>query len=961
MATYKSKHTGKRVDEAVDKIPENLPSENSLIIVKADGGSSDYLPYSQVVEDKLDKQTAKTETDQIYGKLADGSQTMFNATMGAEPTTIPRRDTAGRVQVTDGASGTDAVNFQQTKGWLDNKLDTAGGTVTGDLTINGDLTVKGTETINNIENLNVKDAMIYTNADGAALPNFSGLGIKKDTSNVYGIVYDHQSDSVKLGLGTSSADGEFTFNTDEGEPVAVRDDSSKLTNDHIIKWDSADHKLVDGGSVEDILAKLNIQNGDGVNSLTQKYPDGKPNNALKDGTIAFGQNSTAHQKFDVAIGGGAVAGFAYKNDFNAFYYDFENKKPLHNGQGLNAQGEVLDFAGTTYENSFGWNRSLGELSTAKGRGAVAFQNGYSESRNGTAFGAGRAYGDNAVGTGNETSAVGTNTFTQGNNTVAEYDNQAAFGRFNENKEENIFEVGIGSGEPDEIIGLPETKNGFAVLRDGRAKVLTAPKEDDDVVRKGDVATVLALNIENGIGKEAIQQKQDGTTGTFDFTGKNPNATALDPTLTGQIPYGATGDFAASFGGKSAAQGKRSFSANTTTIAKGNYSAAFGDNSVALGNDSFVANYENTAAGKCSAAFGQLTISDGEASFTEGTGSAAKSTLPDLSSGGGSGGSSGGSSGGTTEPDDWNDDEHIGNSVHVEGRGGTGYGVAAHVENGFGLGYGHFSHVGGRSSQAGNIELVNGVTKIKGGNATIVHGYYCKGLGDYDAVFGQSNNVSGKWDITAGFQNNITGNGAAAFGANNNVSGDYGFAHGLNNTISGQNSSALGYINNVSATHSTAIGQGLKLAINTNRVAVGAYNIDDGATFAVGCGTSDSDRRSAFEVFSDGTARISGTPTNNKDLTPKEYVDNIYTALQSKIDNSLKSYLYKVGGGDTQIVNSDIAFNGNVEFTKALKVDVAPTHNNDVVRKLELDALKAELQAYTDNATARYVSTSILGG
>lgn len=113
MATYKSKHTGEGVDNAVTKIPESLPTEDSFIVVKADGSASEYIPRSQVSSDKLDKQTAQTASDQIYGKLADGSQTMFDVTMGAEPTTIPRRDTAGRIQVADGVSGNDAVNFKQ--------------------------------------------------------------------------------------------------------------------------------------------------------------------------------------------------------------------------------------------------------------------------------------------------------------------------------------------------------------------------------------------------------------------------------------------------------------------------------------------------------------------------------------------------------------------------------------------------------------------------------------------------------------------------------------------------------------------------------------------------------------------------------------------------------------------------------------------------------------------------------
>lgn len=257
MATYKSKHTGERVDDAVTKIPESLPTEDSFIVVKADGSASEYIPRSQVSSDKLDKQTAQTTSDQIYGKLADGSQTMFDLTMGAEPTTIPRRDTAGRIQVADGVSGNDAVNFQQTKGWLSSKLDTVGGTVTGDLTINGDLTVKGTEIINDIENLNVKDAMIYTNADGTTLMGLSGIGIKKDASNVYGIVYDYQSDSVKLGLGKADANGNFEFNTGEGQPVAIRDDSSKFTSNNLVKWDSESYKFVDAGkNVENLVDKL---------------------------------------------------------------------------------------------------------------------------------------------------------------------------------------------------------------------------------------------------------------------------------------------------------------------------------------------------------------------------------------------------------------------------------------------------------------------------------------------------------------------------------------------------------------------------------------------------------------------------------------------------------------------------------------------------------------------------------
>lgn len=452
MATYKSKHTGERVDNAVTKIPENLPTEDSFIVVKADGSASEYIPQSQVLSDKLDKQTAQTASDQIYGKLADGSQTMFDLTMGAEPTTIPRRDTAGRIQVADGVSGNDAVNFKQfsivessilglniqngdgkdsiqskytgeidtthfgnhcygescavfgeanlntgnctlisgkmnrnsapnslivglgngrginanptinvlsgeqlfvfgslnsvlngngnavlgaenilsdvryttiigrgniidntslyegkcvvgrfnnqkpdtmfevgvgdynnrvnglevykdgrakvqtapqdntdvvRKLELDTKYDKAGGTIGGNVIITGDLTVNGTQHINNTENLNVENAMIYSNATGATLATNGGIGIKKNATDVYGIVYDPTSDSVKLGIGKSDANGRFTFNANEGQLVAIRDDSSKFTNNNLVKWDSESYKFVDAGkNVENLVDKL---------------------------------------------------------------------------------------------------------------------------------------------------------------------------------------------------------------------------------------------------------------------------------------------------------------------------------------------------------------------------------------------------------------------------------------------------------------------------------------------------------------------------------------------------------------------------------------------------------------------------------------------------------------------------------------------------------------------------------
>lgn len=132
-----------------------------------------------------------------------------------------------------------------------------------------------------------------------------------------------------------------------------------------------------------------------------------------------------------------------------------------------------------------------------------------------------------------------------------------------------------------------------------------------------------VNLEKGAGASATQQLPDGVAAGFDFTGKNANATELDPTLTGIIPYGATGDFASAFGGKCAAIGKRSQAEGTTTIAKGKYSHAEGDNSVTIGNDSHAEGYMTTAFGTASHSEGGNTVAIGNQSHAEGNGSIAE--------------------------------------------------------------------------------------------------------------------------------------------------------------------------------------------------------------------------------------------------------------------------------------------------------------------------------------------------
>ena len=138
-------------------------------------------------------------------------------------------------------------------------LEKTGGTISGNLSIQGNLNVAGTTVTQDTETLLVKDNIVVTNSDKAELVNLSGLAINKNANQTYGIMYDPTTDSVKLGLGTIDETGKFTF-SENGNPVAVRADSSLLVDGHLIKWDATNNRFVDSGkSVDDFVLKGEIK------------------------------------------------------------------------------------------------------------------------------------------------------------------------------------------------------------------------------------------------------------------------------------------------------------------------------------------------------------------------------------------------------------------------------------------------------------------------------------------------------------------------------------------------------------------------------------------------------------------------------------------------------------------------------------------------------------------------------
>lgn len=204
---------------------------------------------------KLDK---KQQSSSVYGVNRNGDQYNYPVMTTALPNTVMIRDENGMAGVKKGKSGDDIANMQNiadVESEVSKKYDKTGGTIDGDVQITGDLNVDGTTTTNDTETLQVKDNFIVTNADGTPLNSLSGIVIRTNANTTYAIVYDPVSDSVKLGEGTYT-DGKFTFLEGEGEAVAVRDDSTAFTDKHVIVWDAAGDKFVDGGKAVSDLPTL---------------------------------------------------------------------------------------------------------------------------------------------------------------------------------------------------------------------------------------------------------------------------------------------------------------------------------------------------------------------------------------------------------------------------------------------------------------------------------------------------------------------------------------------------------------------------------------------------------------------------------------------------------------------------------------------------------------------------------
>ena len=257
--------------------------------------------------------------------------------------------------------------------------------------------------------------------------------------------------------------------------------------------------------------------------------------------------------------------------------------------------------------------------------------------------------------------------------------------------------------------------------------------------------------------------------------------------------------------------------------------------------------------------------------------------------------------------------------HAEGYWTAAYGLHSHAEgesilNASGTGYANILKAEGRASHA------EGKATIASGDYSHAEGAFTSATASTAHAEGYDSHAKGYNSHAEGIYNTAKGAASHVEGGDNTASGMASHAEGgylgtqtlAGNTVSGASSHVGGVYSNVSSSYSFAHGYGLKTMGNIAQATFGKYNYPySSALFCVGNGSSDTNRKNAFLITSDGTFYLNGLSMTVEDqkfnklqkwtssgLTGQLNVDwthidpGHYHVERRKIENWLEAYLFK---------------------------------------------------------------------
>ena len=332
----------------------------------------------------------------------------------------------------------------------------------------------------------LKNAYIGRTKDGSrdGTPLFYLYNTDTDKYNTYGLAYDCSRN--KLGY------------------VILENEKVKITDIDFI--DASDFNIENGSGTKSVQTKGENNSFDftdknansGITGSVQygaigDYSFAINGNASAQGTRSFAQGNQTIAKGSVSHSEGencvALANFSHAEGYattsKGNVSHAEGNNTIAEGVQSHAEGVNTKATGYTshaegnnttasgyYAHAEGTNTlASGENSKAVGYGCQATgTNSFAEGENTKAT----QYNSHAEGTLSQANAVGSHA--AGYNTIANAQFQFAVGKFNNSLDTDLFQVGNGTADNNR-------KNAFRVLQDGRAKVQTAPSENDDITTK----------------------------------------------------------------------------------------------------------------------------------------------------------------------------------------------------------------------------------------------------------------------------------------------------------------------------------------------------------------------------------------------------------------------------------------------------------------------------------------------
>jgi hypothetical protein len=278
-----------------------------------------------------------------------------------------------------------------------------------------------------------------------------------------------------------------------------------------------------------------------------------------------------------------------------------------------------------------------------------------------------------------------------------------------------------------------------------------------------------------------------------------------------------GTYAHSEGGQTTAFGNASHAEGNETYARGGASHAEGILTSASGDYSHAEGYQTNALGNSSHAEGRVTTSTGDYSHAEGT-----------------------------------QNNSRGDYSHAEGRLNNSIGDYSHAEGYDNDSSGSYSHAEGRGTiSQGGYSHTEGRTTISSGDYSHAEGFESISSAPYSHAEGNSTEAAGDYSHAEGYFTIVTagGDNGHAEGYQTTVIGIAGHSEGLLTTASNY-AHAQGAATYAQGVASFAGGIGT-IAQGNYQSVLGKYNKSESISlFAVGNGTSNTARSTAFKVLTD---------------------------------------------------------------------------------------------------------------